>query len=87
MTRTDMDHDEQLRREADLARKRLLDTIDELDERKHKVESMQLLVPAAGGTLVGIYVLMKVVDGTRRWARRRHRRRAWRHFVKALHLR
>jgi hypothetical protein len=87
MKPTEMDHDDQLRREADLTRKRLLDTVDELDERKHKVESMRLLVPAAGGTLVGIYVLMKVVDGSRRWARRRHRRRAWRRFMKALHLR
>jgi len=31
-----MDHSEQLEREADLSRKRLMDTVDELDARKHR---------------------------------------------------
>ncbi len=86
MKPTEIDHDELLRREADIARKRLLDTVDELDERKHRVESMQLLVPAAGGALIGIYLLMKIVDGSRRWARRRRRRRALHRLAKALYL-
>jgi hypothetical protein len=86
MKPTEIDHDELLRREEEIARKRLLDTVDELDERKHRAESMGLLLPAAGGTFIGIYLLMRVVDGSRRWARRRRRRRALHRLAKALYL-
>ena len=86
MKPTEIEHDELLKREADIARKRLLDTVDELDQRKHRLEGLQLL-PVAIGAVGGVFLLATVVSHLREWSRRRHRRRALHRFLKALHLR
>ncbi len=85
---TTIDHDELLKREADLARKRLLKTVDELDERKHEVESetsLVRLVPYAALALGGAWVVSGLVGRVRTWARRRRRRRAIRGFFRLFH--
>lgn len=83
MKPTEIDHDELLRREAEIARKRLLRTVDELDERKHRVEGMSVL-PVLATAAFGVFVLTGFVDGVRHWSRRRRRLRALRRFMRAL---
>jgi hypothetical protein len=86
MKPTTMDHTEQLEREADLARKRLMNTVDELDARKHQLESARLL-PLALAMLGGVALLSGVFGRVSAWSRRRRRRRALRRFARAIHLR
>ncbi len=90
MKPTTMDHEAQLEREADLARKRLLDTVDELDARKHVVESRVQsvsLLPVAAAAIGGFVLLTAAYDAISSFSRRRRRRRALRRFARRLHLR
>ncbi len=86
MKPTTMDHSEQLEREADMARKRLINTVDELDARKHTLESASL-VPLGLALLGGVAILAGINGRVDAWSHRRRRRRAFRRFARALHLR
>jgi len=80
------DHEGELKHEAEAARARLLETVDELDARKHQLEtkaSAARFVPYVIGAVVGLFVLTTIVDGMRAWSRRHRRRRLLRRFFRA----
>jgi len=85
---TTISHDELLERKADIARRRLMETVDELEARKNTVEhEATSLLPIAIGALGSFWLMASVGRGVRRWNARRHRRAQWRRFLRAIHVR
>jgi hypothetical protein len=88
MKPTTITHDELLERKADLARKRLMETVDELEARKHEIEhEATSIVPIAVGALGSFFLMAIAGKRVRRWNMRRRRRAQWRRFSRALRLR
>ena len=85
MKPTTIDHGELLERKANIARRLLMDTVDELEARKHTIERKAVsIVPIAVGVL-GAFWLIAIVGS--RWNMRRRRRARWQRFLGAVHLR
>ena len=88
---TTIDHAELLERKANVARRRLMDTVDELDARKnegeHEIERDVSLVPIAAGAVAALVLMTWAGSHVRRWNERRRRRAAFRRLLRALHLR
>ena len=88
MKPTTIDHDELLERKANIARRRLLNTVDELEARKNTIEhEATSLLPIAIGALGTFWLASSIGTRVRRWNGRRHRRAQWRRFLRAIHLR
>jgi len=88
MKPTTIDHDELLERKATIARRRLMDTVDELEARKHEVEhEAKSVIPIAVGVLGSFWLATSVGKHVRRWNARRRRRAQWRRLLRAVRLR
>jgi hypothetical protein len=85
---TTIDQEELLEHEADIARHRLLDTVDELEARKDTLEQEATsLLPIAAGALGAVWLSARVGKRVKRWNLRRHRRARWRRLLRAVRLR
>ena len=84
---TTIDHAELLERKANIARRRLMNTVDELDARKNAIEREASLLPIAAGAIAALVFMTWAGGRVRRWNKRRHRRAAFRRMLRALHLR
>jgi hypothetical protein len=82
---TTIDADELLERKAILARRRLMNTVDELDARKNEVEREASLLPVVAGAIGAMWMMVHFGSSLRRWNQRR--RAPWRRVLRALHLR
>ena len=88
---TTISHDELLERKADIARRRLMQTVDELEARKNTVETevkeAASIVPIAVGALASFWVMSSIGRRVRHWNARRRRRAQWRRLLRAVRLR
>ena len=88
MKPTTIGHDELLERKANIARRRLMETVDELEARKNTIEhEATSLIPIGIGALASFWIMSSVGRHVRRWNARRHRRAQWRRFLRAIHVR
>jgi hypothetical protein len=86
---TTIDHAELLERKANIARRRLMNTVDELDARKNAVEEevkQASMLPVAAGAIGTLWLMTFVGGRVRRWNKRRHRRNALQRFMRTLRL-
>ena len=90
MKPTTIDHDELLERKADIARRRLMKTVDELEARKNAVETevkeATSVLPIAAGALGAFWLMATIGRHVRDWNARRRRRAQWRRLLRAVHL-
>ena len=85
---TTISHDELLERKANIARRRLMETVDELEARKNTVEHEAVsVVPIAAGAIGAFWLMASVGKHIRHWNARRRRRAQWRRLLRAVHLR
>jgi hypothetical protein len=88
---TTIDHAELLERKANIARRRLMNTVDELDARKNTIENEierdVSFWPIAAGAIGSLVLMAWAGSHVRRWNKRRRRRAAFRRMLRALHLR
>jgi hypothetical protein len=87
MKPTTIDHHELLERKANMARRRLMHTVDELEARKHTIEhEAASLLPIAAGAIGGFWLMASLGRHFQHWNARRRRRAQWRRFLRAVHL-
>ena len=84
---TTIDAGELLERKANIARRRLIHTVDELDARKNEVEREASLLLIAAGAIGATWLMVRAGGSIRRWNQRRQRRAPWRRVLRALRVR
>ena len=88
---TTISHDELLERKADIARRRLMETVDELETRKNtvetEVEEATSLLPIGVGALASFWLMSSIGHRVRRWNAKRRRRAQWRRLLRAVRIR
>jgi len=84
---TTIDHDELLERKANIARRRLMNTVDELEARKNTIEHEAVsVVPVGLGAIAAFWFMAGVGKRVKHWNARRRRRAQWRRLLRAVHL-
>ena len=88
---TTITHDELLERKANIARRRLMETVDELEARKNAVETevkeATSILPIAIGALGSFWLMSSIGKHVRQWNARRRRRAQWHRLLRAVRLR
>jgi len=84
---TTIGHDELLERKANIARRRLMNTVDELEARKNTIEHEAVsVIPIGLGALAAFWLMAGVGRRLKHWNARRRRHAQWRRLLRSVHL-